>query len=76
MTTIHAGRPGVAETGCVAHMSKGGWGRYHRHDCPEAPRRGDPGVRDVVHGPWRYLASHWDPCPHCAPPLPGALAAA
>ena len=61
--------------GCVAHLSAGGWGRYHRPDCPEAPHRGDPGVRDVVHGPWRYLAAHWRPCPRCRPPEPRELAA-
>ena len=37
---------------------------------------GDPGVRDVVHGPWRYLAAHWEPCPRCAPPVPQQLVAA
>lgn len=70
------GRPGAAETGRVARMSEGGWGRYHRDDCTEAPHRGDPGVRDVVHGPWRYLAAHWQPCPRCAPPVPRERAAA
>jgi hypothetical protein len=58
----------TAETGCVAHMSAGGWGHYHRESCPQAPRRGDLGVRDVVHGPWRYLSAHWTPCPVCRPP--------
>ena len=57
----------TAETGCVAHLSAGGWGRYHRPDCPDAPRRGDPGVRDLVHGPWRYLAAHWRPCSRVPP---------
>ena len=60
----------TAETGCVAHLSAGGWGRYHRPDCPEAPHRGDPGVRHLVHGPWRYLAAHWRPCSRCRPPAP------
>jgi hypothetical protein len=68
--TMIDGRPVAAESGSVARMSAGGWGRYHRDDCPEAPHRGDPGVRDVVHGPWRYLAAHWQPCPRCAPPVP------
>ena len=31
------GRPGAAETGCVAHLSAGGWGEYHRMSCAEAP---------------------------------------
>ncbi len=75
MTKTHE-RPGAADSGCVAHMSVGGWGRYHREDCPDAPHRGDLGVRDVVHGPWRYLAAHWQPCPRCAPPVPQELAAA
>jgi hypothetical protein len=26
-------------------------------------------VRAVVHGPWRYLAAHWRPCPVCMPPV-------
>ena len=58
----------AAETGAVAHLSAGGWGHYHRRDCPDAPHRGDEGVRDVVHGPWRYLAAHFRPCPRCRPP--------
>jgi hypothetical protein len=58
----------AAETGAVAHLSAGGWGYYHRADCPDAPHRGDAGVRDVVHGPWRYLAAHFRPCPRCRPP--------
>ena len=33
----------AAETGCVAHLSAGGWSHYHRPDCPDAPRRGDAG---------------------------------
>ena len=69
MMTIER-RPGAVESGCVARMSEGGWGRYHRDECPDAPRRGDTGVRDVVHGPWRYLAAHWQPCLRCAPPVP------
>lgn len=75
MTMIERRRE-AADTGCVARMSAGGWGLYHRHECPEAPHRGDPGVRDVVHGPWRYLAAHWAPCPRCAPPAPAERAAA
>ena len=66
----------TAETGCVAHLSAGGWSRYHRPDCPDAPRRGDPGVRHLVHGPWRYLAAHWRPCARCRPPVPRELEAA
>jgi hypothetical protein len=72
MTMTMNGRPRAAadETGAVAHLSAGGWGRYHRRDCPDAPRRGDAGIRDVVRGPWRYLAAHWAPCPRCRPPAP------
>ena len=54
--------------GVVAHYSRGGFGQYHRLNCPEAPHRGDPGVRDTIQGPWKYLASHWAPCPVCNPP--------
>jgi hypothetical protein len=68
MTIETIRRPEAAETGCVAHLSEGGWGPYHRRDCPDAPRRGERGVRDVIHGPWRYLATHWSPCPRCRPP--------
>lgn len=67
-TTSRPPRHDTAEAGVVAHLSAGGWGRYHRQDCPRAPRRGDDGVRDVIHGPWRYLAAHWRPCPVCRPP--------
>lgn len=56
------------ETGVVGRRSEGGWTAYHRQGCIEAPHRGDPGVRDVIHGPWRYLAAHWAPCPRCEPP--------
>ena len=63
------GRHETAETGCVAHMSEGGWGHYHREDCALAPHRGELGVRDMVHGPWRYLSAHWEPCPVCRPPV-------
>ncbi|MCU0308395.1 MAG: hypothetical protein MUE51_11625 [Thermoleophilia bacterium] len=56
--------------GVVAHYSRGGFGHYHRLGCPEAPRRGQAGIRDTIHGPWRYLASHWSPCPRCRPPAP------
>lgn len=55
-------------TGVVAHMSAGGFGHYHRQGCIEAPEKGDPGVRDIIHAPWRYLAVHWAPCPRCRPP--------
>jgi hypothetical protein len=68
MTIETSRRPEAAETGCVAHLSEGGWGPYHRRDCPDAPRRGERGVRDVIHGPWRYLSAHWLPCPRCRPP--------
>jgi hypothetical protein len=60
-----------AASGVVARLSTGGWTAYHRQGCIDAPHRGEPGVRDVIHGPWRYLASHWSPCPRCRPP--GAL---
>jgi hypothetical protein len=60
----------AAREGVVGRQTAGGWGHYHRMDCALAPRMGD-GVGKVVHGPWRYLAAHWDPCPVCAPP--GAL---
>lgn len=69
MITIQAPRDGVAHEGVVAHFSQGGFGRYHRIDCPDAPHRGDPGVRDTIHGPWRYLSAHWTPCPRCNPPF-------
>jgi hypothetical protein len=75
MHTDSHGRPAAADTGCVAHLSAGGWGRYHRMDCAEAPRRGDVGVRDVIHGPWRYLSSHWAPCSLCLPPTAADLPA-
>jgi hypothetical protein len=41
--------------------------------CSDAPRRGDIGVRDVIHGPWRYLSSHWTPCSLCLPPTAAEL---
>lgn len=56
------------ERGLVARLSSGGWGTYHRPGCPRAPHVGEPGVRSVIRGPWRYLASHWRPCPECDPP--------
>ena len=56
--------------GVVAHRSVGGFGHYHRLGCPDAPHRGEPGVRTLIHGPWRYLSAHWQPCPRCAPPAP------
>jgi len=67
------GRHAAAETGCVAHLSAGGWGDYHRLGCSEAPHRGDIGVRDVIHGPWRYLSAHWTPCSLCLPPTAAEL---
>jgi hypothetical protein len=54
--------------GVVAHRSSGGFGDYHRLGCPDAPKRGEAGVRDIIHGPWRYLSAHWRPCPRCEPP--------
>lgn len=63
-------RPEAADSGCVAHLSEGGWGHYHRPGCALAPHRGEPGVRHVVHGPWRYLSAHWEPCSVCRPPAP------
>jgi len=60
----------AASEGVVARFSAGGFGPYHRLDCPDAPHRGDVGVRDLVHGPWRYLAAHWRPCERCRPPAP------
>ena len=65
---VRRGRPAPPEAGCVAHLSAGGWGQYHRMECAEAPHRGDIGVRDVIHGPWRYLSAHWEPCTLCLPP--------
>lgn len=57
------------DCGVVARLSSGGWGPYHRQGCPEAPHRGEPDVRDLIHGPWRYLAAHWAPCERCRPPV-------
>lgn len=54
--------------GVVARQTSGGFGPYHRLTCPSAPRRGETGVRDLIHGPWRYLAAHWQACPACRPP--------
>lgn len=54
--------------GVVGHYSQGGFGQYHRQECREAPHRGEPGVRDTIHAPWKYLAAHWPPCPDCRPP--------
>jgi hypothetical protein len=54
--------------GVVAHMSAGGFGSYHRMACVDAPAKGEDGVRDIIHAPWRYLGSHWEPCPRCRPP--------
>jgi hypothetical protein len=58
----------LAKEGAVARLSAGGWGLYHRMDCRDAPHMGEDGVRAVIHGPWRYLAAHWRPCPVCRPP--------
>jgi len=58
----------AALEGVVARTSDDVWGHYHRLDCAFAPQRGATGVRAVVHGPWRYLSRHWDPCPLCNPP--------
>ncbi len=60
----------IALEGVVARMSDDSWGSYHRLDCAYAPVRGSEGVRAVMHGPWRYLARHWEPCPLCQPPTP------
>jgi len=68
LSTQHAPRDHAATEGVVGHFSTGGFGPYHRLDCPDAPHRGDPGVRDTIHGPWRYLSSHWAPCALCSPP--------
>ena len=54
--------------GIVSLTSDGRWGNYHRLDCGEVLHRGEPGVRSVIHGPWRYLAQHWWPCAVCLPP--------
>jgi hypothetical protein len=67
MSTIIRVRDPHAE-GVVAHLSAGGYSVYHRLDCPHAPLRGESGVRDLIHGPWRYLAAHWHPCQVCRPP--------
>lgn len=70
MTTISF-EPRVRDAtleGVVAQTSEDGWGHYHRLDCAYAPQRGTDGNRAVVHGPWRYLSRHWEPCPLCRPP--------
>jgi len=54
--------------GVVGQGSDTGWGHYHRLTCAYAPHRGTEGTRAVVHGPWRYLSRHWEPCPLCRPP--------
>ena len=59
----------AALEGVVARTSDDVWGHYHRLDCAFAPQRGAAGVRAVVHGPWRYLSRHRDPCPLCNPPM-------
>ncbi|MGD9695509.1 MAG: hypothetical protein AB7V42_07615 [Thermoleophilia bacterium] len=69
MNDARDGLAPVGEAGIVARRSAGGWSEYHRPECPLAPHRGDPGVRGVVRGPWRYLAAHWAPCPDCRPPV-------
>jgi hypothetical protein len=66
--SFEARLPEAAEAGVVARMSAGGWTHYHRMECVDAPHRREPGVRDVIHGPWLYLSSHWTPCPRCRPP--------
>lgn len=66
----------AAEAGVVARLSAGGWTHYHREGCIDAPHRGEPGVRDLIHGPWLYLSRHWAPCPRCRPPAAGAGAEA
>jgi hypothetical protein len=58
--------------GVVGHYSEGGFGHYHRQTCIDAPHRGEPGVRDTIHAPWKYLAAHWRPCPCCRPPRDAA----
>jgi hypothetical protein len=58
----------AALEGVVARRSDDGWSHYHRLNCVYAPQRGAEGVRAVVHGPWRYLSRHWQPCPLCNPP--------
>ena len=68
MSVLHEPLDRVEYEGVVGHYSTGGFGQYHRLNCPEAPHRGDPGVRDTIHGPWKYLAAHWAPCPACSPP--------
>jgi len=64
--------PEADDRGVVARRSDGTWTRYHTGDCPLAPVRGHAEVRSVIRGPWRYLASHWAPCPYCKPPREGA----
>ncbi len=77
MTTHRFAQAHAAEeAGVVARRSSGGWGPYHRPECAQAPHRGDPDVRDVIHGPWRYLSAHWAPCPVCRPPAAVERAAA
>lgn len=55
------------DVGVVARLSEG-WSDYHRMDCDHAPRRGEPGTRHTIRGPWGYLAARWVPCDHCEPP--------
>lgn len=61
----------AGERGIVARHTDGSWSRYHVPSCPLAPERGQPDIRSVIRGPWRYLAQHWAPCPHCKPPFAG-----
>jgi len=75
MATISRTRDPHAE-GVVAHLSEGGYSVYHRLGCVNAPHRGEPGVRDLIHGPWRYLAAHWRPCQVCRPPADASQVAA
>jgi hypothetical protein len=70
MATTSPPRPAhrAGERGIVARHTDGSWGRYHVIDCPQAPSRAQDDIRSVIRGPWRYLAKHWAPCPHCRPP--------
>ena len=69
-------RDTLADRGVVGHLSEGGWGLYHRESCPDAPRRGQEGIRDTISAPWAYLGTHWEPCPRCRPPGAGIQHAA
>ena len=69
-------RAAEGERGVVGHLSEGGWSLYHRDTCPDAPFRGEPGIRDTIRAPWGYLGQHWKPCPRCRPPGAGVQHAA